>query len=197
MRKQATVKEQVKSGFQLAGWTLLVLGWLGLVFGGITQAFGTEADFNEGHHPHRILGYFILVVAAAIFVATANRWKIVLPGIMVAGTFGALHELQYGHALNSPTVLIPHWISLVQLVVIASVAAVSFTLKKRPLNLVDRIALLVFAASIYVGGGEAHRQQLPVALIAGGLCVLAAWAFHRMRPQAQNGSSHHSHVIAE
>jgi hypothetical protein len=78
-------------------------------------------------------------------------------------------------------VLIPRWIALVQLAVIAVVAALSFTFKKRPLNIVDRIALLAFAASIFVGGDEATRQELPLALIVGGVCVLAAWAYDHVQ----------------
>jgi uncharacterized membrane protein YidH (DUF202 family) len=196
MGKQATVKEQVISGLLSAGGWLLGGTWFALVIWGITNAFGTEANFSEGHHPSRVLGYVILGVAAAIFVATANRWKRVFPGIMVAATFGALLELEHGHALNYPTVLIPRWIALVQLVVIAGVTALSFTFKKRPLNLIDRIALLVFAASIYVGGDEAHRQQLPLALIVGGLCVLAAWAYDRVQRHRRNSPPHPNHVIA-
>ena len=103
---------------------------------------------------------------------------------MLAATLGASLELEHGHALNLPSVLIPHWIALVQLVVVAGVTALSFSFKRRPLNIVDRLALLAFTASIYVGGGDAHHQKLPLALIAGGLCVLAAWAYERMRRRA-------------
>jgi hypothetical protein len=181
MNKQPTTKEQVKSGFRLAGGWLLGGAWFALVIWGITNAFGTEANFLEGHHPSRVLGYVILSVAAAILAATTNRWKRVFPGIMLAATLGALLELEQGHAVNSPSVLIPRWIALVQLLVIAGVTALSFTFKKRPLNIVDRIALIAFAASIFVGGDEAIRQRLPLALIVGGVCVLAAWAYDRVR----------------
>ena len=195
MGKQATVKEQVISGLLSAG------GWL---LGSLVCAcdLGHHKCFRRRRQTFRrgtILpesGIRDPGVAAAIFVATANRWKRVFPGIMVAATFGALLELEHGHALNYPTVLIPRWIALVQLVVIAGVTALSFTFKKRPLNLIDRIALLVFAASIYVGGDEAHRQQLPLALIVGGLCVLAAWAYDRLQRHRRNSPPHPNHVIA-
>ena len=71
--------------------------------------------------------------------------------------------------------------AFVQLVVIVGVTALSFTFKNRPLNLLDRIALLAFAASIYVGGEEAIEQKVPLALIVGGSCVFAAWAVDRLR----------------
>jgi hypothetical protein len=181
MSQHPTAKEQVKAGFRSAfGW-ILGCAWFGLVIWGIINAFGTEANFSEGHHPSRALGYVLLGVAGAIFAATANLWKRVFPGIMLAASLGAFLELEQGHAVNNPSVLIPRWIALVQLVVIAVVTALSFTFKKRPLNIVDRIALLGFAASIFVGGDEATRQELPLALIVGGVCVLAAWVYDRVR----------------
>jgi hypothetical protein len=105
---------------------------------------------------------------------------------MLAATLGALLELEQGHAVNSPSVLIPRWIALVQLVVIAVVTALSFTFKKRPLNIVDRIALLAFAASIYVGGEETIQQKVPLALIVGGASVFVAWAVDRLRTNRSN-----------
>jgi len=77
--------EQLKSGVRRAGGWLLGCAWFGLVIWGITNTFGTEAYFQEGHHPSRVLGYGILAVAGTIFAATANRWKRVFPGIMPAG----------------------------------------------------------------------------------------------------------------
>lgn len=186
MSKDQIVKQQVKSGFRRAGGWLLGGAWFGLVIWGITNAFGTEANFSEGHHPSRVLGYLILGAAAIIFVVTANRWKRVFPGIMLAATLGSMLELEHGHAVNNPSVLIPRWIAFVQLVVIAGVTALSFTFKKRPLNILDRVALLIFSASIYLGGEEASRQTVPVALIIGGLCIFFAWAIDRLKPHLWN-----------
>lgn len=181
MSKKPTIKDQVQSGVRRTFAWVLGCAWFGLVIWGIINAFGNEANFSEGRHPSRVLGYLILGLAGAIFVATANRWKRVFPAIMLSASLGAFLELEQGHALNNPALVIPWWIGLVQFVVIAIVAILSFTFKKRRLNLVDRIALLAFAASILVGGQEATRQKLPLALIVGGICVLAAWKYDRMR----------------
>lgn len=189
MSNNATAGQQIKSGVRHAAGWLVGGAWFAFVIWGITNAFGTEANFSEGHHPSRILGYVILGVAAAILAGTANRWKRVFPGIMLAATLGALLELEQGHAVNYPSVLVPRWIGLVQLVVIAGVTALSYTFKERPLNIVDRLALVAFAASIFVGGDEATRQELPLALIIGGVCMLSAWAYHRMRQRAENDSA--------
>ena len=191
MSERKTVKQQVVSGAGIAAGWLLGIVWLGLVYWGLGAVVkpGSGISGSTG-------GYAILAVAGLIFILTANRWKRAFPGIMLAATLGALLELEQGHAVNNPSVLIPRWIGLVQLVVIAGVTALSFTFKKRPLNIVDRIALLAFAASILVGGDEATRQELPLALIVGGLCILAAWVYDRVRRRPENSSSHPNHVMA-
>jgi hypothetical protein len=173
--------EEVVSGFRRAGGWLLGMAWLGLVFAGIVEAFGTEANFSEGHYPSRVLGYFLLATAAVIFVTTADRWKRVFPGIMLGATLGALLELERGHALNNSSVLVPRSIAFVQLLIIAGVTVLSFTFKKRPLNILDRIALLIFATSIFLGGEQTTHRQMPFALIVGAVCVLVAWAIDRLR----------------
>jgi len=196
MSKDSISRESINSGFRRAFAWILGCAWFALVIWGIINAFGTEANFSEGHHPDRVMGYAILGAAAAILGATANQWKRVFPGIMLAATLGALLELEQGHAVNNPSVLIPRWIAVVQLVVIALVTALSFTFKKRSLNIVDRIALIAFAVSIFVGGEEARRQEFPLALVIGGVCVLAAWAYDRARPRPGNDPSHPNHVMA-
>jgi hypothetical protein len=195
MNKQLATREQIKSGFLHAGGWLLGCAWFAVVIWGMINAFGTEANFSEGRHPSRVLGYATLCIAGLIFGATANIWKRVFPGIMVAATLGALLELEQGHAVNNPAVPIPHWVAFVQLVVVAGVAALSFTFKNRPLNFVDRVALLVFAASIIVGGGEATRQELPLASIVGGVCVLIAWAYNRLQCRHRSTPSHTSRLL--
>ena len=188
MSKKPTIKDQVQSGVRRTFAWVLGCAWFGLVIWGIINAFGNEANFSEGRHPSRVLGYLILGLAGAIFVATANRWKRVFPAIMLSASLGALLELEQGHALNNPAIPIPRWIALVELVVIAVVTLLSFTFKKRRLNVGDRIALLAFAASIFVGGQKATEQKLPLALIVGGLCILAAWGYDRMRHRPGNSS---------
>src|SRR5262249_42867876 len=84
----------------------------------------------------------------------------------------------------------PRSIGFVQLVIIAGVTVLSFTFKKRPLNIFDRIALLIFAASIFLGGEQTTRRQMPYALIFGAVCVLIAWAIDRLRMAQERVPSH-------
>lgn len=194
-----TVKQQVKSGFLRAGAWLLGGAWLFLVFGGMIEiGVGTEGGFSAGHHPSRALGYLLLTAAAVIFIVTANRWKRVFPGIMLVATLNSLLQLERGHSTGNSSVLIPRSIGFVQLIVIAGVTVLSFTFKKRSLNILDRIALLAFAASIYPGGEEVSQQKMPLALIVGGACVLAAWAYDRVqrRRRPESSASDPNHVMA-
>jgi len=175
------MRKEVRSGIRRAGGWLLGICWFGLVLWGILEAFGTEANFSVGHHPSRALGYVLLSIAGIIFVVTANLWKRVFPGIMLFATLGSLLELERGHAVNSSSIVIPRWISSIQLIVVAGVMVLSFTFKNRPLNILDRLALLVFTASIFYGGMEATRQEVPLALIVGGLCIFFVWLVDRLK----------------
>jgi hypothetical protein len=62
MSHNATIKQQAKSGFRRAGGWLLGIAWFGLVIWGMINAFGTEANFSESHHPSRVVGYFLLSI---------------------------------------------------------------------------------------------------------------------------------------
>jgi len=185
MNHGTTIKQQMESGFRRAGGWLLGIAWFGLVIWGMINALGTEANFSEAHHPSRVLGYFLLTFAGVIFIITANRWKRVFPGIMLAATLGSLLELEHGHVVNS-SVLVPRSVVFIQLIVIVAVTALSFTFKDRALNILDRLAILAFAASVYLGGEEAIEHKVPLDLIIGAACVFVAWAIDRWR----NSRSH-------
>jgi hypothetical protein len=182
MAKKPTVGEQVKSGFRRAGGWLLGGAWFGLVLAGITEAFDSEQSFNEGHHPHRVLGYLLLIATAVIFVITANRWKRYLPGIMVFATLGSLRVLENGRNPGDGSI-VPRSTGLVYFLVIAGVTAISFSFKKRSPNLLDRMALLVFVASILWTG--VAKSFATIAPVVGALCVLAAWAIDRVRHRVE------------
>jgi len=179
MTKDPTVREQVKSGFRRAGGWLLGLVWLGLVYGGIIETFGSPSNFSEGHNPAPILGYTLLIVAAVIMVATAEHWKRVFPGIMLAAILNSLLELSRGHAVNNPSVLIPRSTATIHLLVTTGVTILSLTFKNRRLTALDRFALLAFVVSFFWGAVDPRLASLK--LLVGGCCVLLAWAIDRLK----------------
>ncbi|SRR6266436_184111 len=177
MADAQTITEQVKSGFRLAGAWLLGMAWLGVVFGGLGEAFAPAASYAAGHHPHRILGYALLIAAGLVMVVTAEHWKRVFPGIMIAAVFNSLLELLHGHAVNYDSVPVSPATAIVHLFVTAGVAVLTLTFKSRRLSVTDRAALLAFIAALFWQAVDHRFAELKI--ISGGLCILLAWAIDR------------------
>lgn len=169
------------SGFRRAGGWLLGMAWLGLVFGGITEAFGPPQAFADGRHPSPILGYTLLVVAAVVMLATAEHWKRVFPGIMLAAILNSVLELTRGHAVNNPSVPVSSSTATVHLLVATGVTVLTLTFKDHRLTMLDRGALLAFVMSFFWGAIDTRFASLK--LLVGASCILAAWAVDR----AKNG----------
>jgi len=153
--------------------------WLGLVYWGITEGFASKQAFSEGHHPSRVLGYALLIVAAVIMVATAEHWKRVFPGIMLAAVINSLLELWRGHAVNNPAVTIAPPIAAIHLLVTSGVTVLTLTFKSRHLSMIDRVALLAFVVTFFWQAVDSRFASLK--LVGGALCVLVAWAINRLR----------------
>jgi len=179
MKTEPTAKEQVKSGFRRAGGWLLGMAWLGLVYGGILEAFGSEQAFSEGRHPSPILGYALLIAAAVIMLATAEHWKRVFPGIMLAAILNSLLELSRGHAVNNASVPVSLSTATVHLLVTTGVAALTLTFKDRRLTMLDRGALLAFVTSFLWGAIDERFAMLK--LLVGACCIFVAWAVNRLK----------------
>jgi hypothetical protein len=77
MRKET--KSQVISGLRKTGAWLLGMAWLGLVFAGMAIAF------SPSNYP-RAAGWVLLVLAAIILLATADRWVKAFPGLLGVAT---------------------------------------------------------------------------------------------------------------
>lgn len=162
------------SGLRRAGGWLLGMAWLGLVYAGIIEAFGSPRDFGEGSHPSPILGYTVLVVAAVIMVVTAEHWKRVFPGIMLAAILNAWLELTRGHAVNNPSVRVSSSTATIHLIVATGVMLLTLTFKSRRLSMLDRGAFLAFVISFFWGAIDPRFASLK--LLVGASCILAAWA---------------------
>lgn len=187
MVKHPTLGEQTTSGFRRAGGWLLGMAWLGLVYGGIIEAFGPPQVFSAGHHPSPILGYTLLIAAAVIMVVTAENWKRVFPGIMLAAVFNSLLELSRGHAVNSPSVPVPPSTAAIHLLVTTGVTALTLTFKSRRLTALDRLALLAFVIA-FLWGAIDNRFALPK-LLAGACCIVIAWVVNRLKTGRDGQSS--------
>lgn len=170
---------QVKSGLRRAGGWLLGIGWLGLVYFGLIEVSFSQQAFSEGHHPHRVVGYGSLVVAGIIMIATAEYWKRVFPGIMLAAILNSVLELLRGHAVNNPSVPIAPSVAAIHLLVTVGVTALTLTFKDRKLTMLDRIVLLVFVAAFFWQAVDSRFAS--VKLLAGAFCILIAWMIDRYK----------------
>ncbi len=179
MVRDLTLRKHVTSGFRRVGGLLLGIVWLGLVYWGIVEAFASEQAFSEGHHPSRVLGYALLIVAAVTMVATAEHWKRVFPGIMLAAVINSLLELWRGHAVNNLYVTIAPPIAAIHLLVTSGVTVLTLTFKSRHLSMIDRAALLAFVVSFFWQAVDSRFASLK--LVGGALCVLVAWVINRLR----------------
>jgi hypothetical protein len=183
MTETRSVSQQVVSGLRIAGAWLLGMAWLGVVFAGLSEAFGTEEIFNEGHHPHRVVGYVLFVLAGMIMVTTAEHWKRAFPGIMLFAVFNSSREFTYGHAINNDSVLVSHWMAFFQLAVFTIVFVVSTTFKKHKLSVIDNAALLAFVGSIFWQAVDSRFATVKV--LAGASCVVMAWVTDRYQHAQQ------------
>lgn len=179
MNSAETVGQEVKSGFRTARAWLLGFAWLCLVFAGM--AIG----FSPSNYP-RALGWLCLAVAAAVLVATANRWVNAFPSIMVVATFNSLITISSGHATGNPSVLIPRSTAILATLLLAVGTALSLTFRTfrtKRVSIPDRVALLALAVSIGWGAVDV-RHWLP-ALAVGTCCLFLAWAYDRRRSAAR------------
>jgi hypothetical protein len=180
MTSTETVGQQVKSGFRTAGAWLLGFAWLFLVFAGL------GVGFSQTDYPHA-LGWFFLAVAAAVLVATANRWIKAFPGIMGVATFNSLITISSGHATGNPSVFIPRSTAILTTMLLAVGTALSLTFRTKRVSAPDRAALLALAVSIGWAAVDVHHGL--AALAVGTLCLFLAWAYDRSRSKLQRPDS--------
>ncbi len=73
IRDKRTVGEQIKSGFRLAGWILLTLAFVSLVFASTASLVG-KGNGNYTQPIHRLLGAFGLLATSTVMFITVRRW---------------------------------------------------------------------------------------------------------------------------
>ena len=165
---------QVKNGFRAVGLGLLGVGWLGLVLGGIMIAFAPASKYPP------IIGWVLLALAAFILFTTAHRWVKASPGLLGLATLNALVSIFTRHATNLPSAPISRPDALIATLLLATSTALSVSFTSRKLNMLDRLAFLIYASCIFWGAVD-HRVTLPVQMGVATFCLFFAWAYDRMR----------------
>ena len=172
-------KGEVLKGFASAAVILLVVIWLGLVFGGMAILFSPNARSP-------IWGWGLLLLAAVVFFVTMDRWVKAFPGLLVLATLNSLIELKTGHSLNDASVVFPRLQAAIFALCVGASAFVTLRFRTTKLNAVDRMAIFVFVASIFCQAIVPRFQALAGSVAFGSL--LLAWMYGRFR-----GSHDRSH----
>ena len=127
------------SRLRSVGLVILTITTGGLLLGGAGIAFRPSTH-------SQLLGWFYLIVASAILVATVNRWVKILPGILGYAALNASLALYTGQLIGSPPIAISRTVAAAYAILFAAGAVISAKFRNRRLNRIDQIALL---ASVY------------------------------------------------
>jgi hypothetical protein len=172
------VKEQVKSGFRLAGNVLLTIATAMLLLGGVAYTFIPSLLIDPTSRSP-VLGWVSLIIATTILIWKMDRWVTILPGIIGYAAFGGMLAIVSGHLENNPSKLIARTDAAIITALLLVASAVSSTFKERSLNIVDRIALLVFVFS-WAFSMSPTRSRMFLAQGIGLATLLLAWAYHHV-----------------
>jgi hypothetical protein len=182
---QRSVDEQVKSGFLLAGKTVLAIVTGGALVGGIAilrSPNDTVPGSLLARHPY--LPWACIIAATAILIPTIKRWVTILPGILGYGTIGGLIMLvsgQYNH------IIVPRPAALAVTVFCIASSYLTSRFADRPLTLIDRVALLalVYCLAFSMTTGKNLTEAFTF-LGIGFASVLVAWGIDHAKPARRN-----------
>jgi len=118
--------------------------WLALVYVG-----GTLASRPETGAHSRLAGWTVLLVAAAVMIATMDHWVRYIQLIFGSGILGGLLATGTGHLLNGEP--FSRLVAAAITALFVGCSLISRTLARRRLMMVDRVAILAFLAA-FVGG---------------------------------------------
>lgn len=128
-----------RRGVRTAALVVTAIAWLALA----AVAVGLASHPNPGR---KLLGWGLLLAAAAIAILTAHIWARILPGIIGLGVLNAAIALFSGHLAADPSHTLPRPWTAVALVALMTCAALATTYASRPLVVVDRFALVGYLA---------------------------------------------------
>lgn len=157
-------------GIGRAGAWCLGMLWM------ITAGIGITTVFSE-NPGSPVTGWLFLLFSALLFMVTMDRWVSILPGLLGYGVFGAILATASGHGLNRPDLPISLREGILLISFFGLSAIISYTFTRRKLRIIDRAALLAFAASLF-------RVMLDDSITVTGLGIpitslIVAWVFDR------------------
>ena len=195
MAHKRSVKEQVKSGFLIAGE--LVGGFL--VF--LLAAVGLQRLISAApasHFASPLTAWIEIGLAAVIMFATAERWGGFIPGFFfLRGTFLGIFYTIFP-SVASPSHRIPR--SEAALIAAYSIAIIAVLWRFIPphrarATILDRSSLTIFALSVAMMTALPTSTGSRVVLI-GSVPLLIAWAAHEWKIRRHRIRHRHAHLPA-
>ena len=190
MAEKRSVKEQVKSGFLIAGE--LVGGFL--VF--LLAAVGLQRLILAAPTSHSVTAWIEVALAGAIMFATAERWGGFIPGFFfLRGAFlGAFYAIFPSAA--SPSHRIPR--SEAALLAAYSILIIAVLWRFIPprrtrATILDRSSLTIFALSVAMMTALPTSTGSRVVLI-GSVPLLIAWAAHEWKIRRHRTRHRHAQL---
>ncbi len=172
-----TVKEQAKSGLRLGiGLGLFLIAGM-LLSSGMGRVVWSASPPQYVVWPEPI-GWLELTVATAILLSTAGVWWMLLAGCMTLGSVKCVIVLLTGRDVFAPHDPFPR-LEAVELLVFA-VASVALMLRlwKKPLTIMDRVAVTVYLFSFMWHADRVEFSAAGPGLALGLFALLGAWCVH-------------------
>jgi hypothetical protein len=149
--------------------------WLAFVWGGLTVLSVPDS----GKHSH-LAGWAILIVAAAVMIATMDHWVKYLQLILGGGILGGLFAIVQGHLFNGAP--FPRMAAVGVTAVFIGCSLISQTFAKRRLRISDRVGLAAFVAA-FASAKLVGTPILGLICVSIGFgCLFAAWLYNRVSP---------------
>jgi len=165
IRDKRPLREQIKSGFRLAGWVLLTLVFIFLVLVSTAMVVGKG---NYSHSIYRFVGLCGLLAVSTIMLITARRWAkwfVALLGYMILKL--AVSAL-LGRTPSVPSIMRPRLVFLEFLAVLAFAAILCaryLTHAPRKLETVALVGLVVALSFSTIS--DSSLPTLAAALVLG------------------------------
>jgi len=138
-RDKRPIREQIKSGFRLAGWVLLTLGFIFLVLACTALAVGKG---NYTHPAYQVLGLCGLLGTSTVMFITARLWAKWFLGVLAYVVFKAALSLLLGRTPSVPSIARPRLVFLEFLVVSVFAAVVCSRYLTHNARTVERAGLV-------------------------------------------------------
>lgn len=175
-------KQQLESGFQLAGGVLLG-------FALMTTLIGASAVVSGALHPSRLsraMASAIALVSLATIFSMIQRWAKYFAGWIGYSILNSLLMLSSGHLVNNPSIAVPRWWSLsaIGMALLSAVTCLRFN-GRYQLTALDKSALMVwllaftFAVNLDPARFSYAGQVATAAMWLGCLALGVAWYVHR------------------